>query len=158
MRITLASPGWLLHHAHMGLPLGPASHEVLRHTSEIRLRVRAGSLPELLAESGRALAQLQLHGAERAPAGPWHTVEVSAHDRGALLAEWLNELVFLAETERWVAVEFEVNQADERAVHARARGVTLDCAPALVKAATLHGLRVVDLPEGGLEGEVILDV
>jgi hypothetical protein len=40
-------------------------------------------------------------------------------------------------------------------VRARVWGVWIQRAPALLKAATLHGLRVDDVP-GGLEGEVIL--
>jgi SHS2 domain-containing protein len=89
--------------------------------------------------------------------GPWRWVEVSSSDRASLLADWLNELVFLAETERWVATEFEVEWVDDRAVRARARGVAVERAPGLVKAATLHGLHVDDVP-GGIQGEVILDI
>jgi SHS2 domain-containing protein len=140
----------------------PPSHEVVDHTSEIRLRVRAGSLAELLAEAGRALAQLELRGANGAAAGDWRPLTVSAADRAALLAEWLNELVFLAEAERWIPIDFEVERAGEVSggdaeIRARARGVTLEQSPGLVKAATLHGLRVDPIP-GGLEAEVVLDV
>jgi len=133
------------------------SHEVVEHTSEIRLLLRAGSLGELLAEAGRALAELQLRGPPAPPDDDWRSIEVSAPDRAAVLADWLNELVFQAETGRWVATEFRVEQARETRVHARARGVKLDHVPGLVKAATLHGLRVEEVP-GGLEGEVVLDV
>jgi SHS2 domain-containing protein len=73
------------------------------------------------------------------------------------LADWLNELVFLAETERWVATDFGIELADDRSVRARVRGVDVERVPGLVKAATLHGLRLEDVP-GGMEGEVILDV
>jgi SHS2 domain-containing protein len=83
-------------------------------------------------------------------------LEVSAPDPAGLLVDWLNELIFLAETERWVATEFEVEVADGT-LRGRARGVSLGQAPGLVKAATLHGLRVDDVP-GGLTGEVILDI
>lgn len=137
-------------------PLAP-SHDVADHTSEIRVRVRAGSFGELLAEAGRALAELQLRGASAATAGDWRRLEVSAPDRAGLLAEWLNELVYLAETERWVATEFEMERVQQRSLVARARGTVVDRAPGLVKAATLHGLRVDDVP-GGVSGEVVLDV
>jgi SHS2 domain-containing protein len=136
-------------------PPSPA-HEIVDHVSEIRLRVRAGSLAELLAEAGRAVAQLQLRGAARSR-GTWRVIEVSAPDRAALLADWLNELIYLAEAERWVGAEFEVASAEDGRVRARVRGVLIERAPALLKAATLHGLRVDDVP-GGLEGQVILDV
>jgi len=132
------------------------SHEIVDHVSEIRLRVRAGSLAELLEEAGRAAAQLQLRGAD-ATRGTWRTIEVSAPDRAALLADWLNELIYLAEAERWVGADFEVDSAEDGRVRARVWGVLIERAPALLKAATLHGLRVDDVP-GGLEGQVILDV
>jgi len=135
----------------------PPWHDLADHISEVRLRVGAASLGELLAEAGRALARLQLRGAAPRAGGEWRTIEVSAGDRAALLAEWLNELIFLAETERWVAAEFEVESAGDRRMRARARGMRLERVPGLVKAATLHRLRVVDVP-GGLEGDVVLDV
>jgi SHS2 domain-containing protein len=134
-----------------------ASHDIADHTSELRVRLSAGSLAELLAEAGRALAEIQLRGAGVPAGGAWRPIAVSAPDPTGLLADWLNELIFLAETERWVATEFDVEVADGCTLRGRARGPTLDRAPGLVKAATLHGLRVDDAP-GGLTGEVILDV
>ena len=74
-----------------------------------------------------------------------------------LLVDWLNEPIYLAEAERWVGVHFTVDSVEDHRVRARIRGVQLDHAAALLKAATLHELRVADVP-GGLEGEVILDV
>ena len=134
-----------------------ASHEIIDHASEVRLRIRAASMSELLAEAGRALAEVQLSGSGSAPAPKWRNIEVSASDRAALLAEWLNELIFLGETEAWVPVQFEVARVTDTSARVRASGMLLDRVSGLVKAATLHGLRVDEVP-GGLEGEVILDV
>jgi protein archease len=136
-------------------PLNP-SHEIADHVSEVRLRVRASSMSGLLEEAGRAIAELQLRGAEASPAS-WRTIELSAPDRALLLADWLNELIYLAEAERWVGVHFEVDSAEDGQVRARVRGVRLERSAALLKAATLHELRVAAIP-GGLEGEVVLDV
>jgi SHS2 domain-containing protein len=137
-------------------PLLP-SHERRDHTSEIELHVRAGSLGDLLAEAGRALAEVELTSANCVPGGPARTIRVSSSDREALLVAWLNELIFLADIDRWVAMDFSIDLADETEVRARASGVTLQWAPSRVKAATFHGLRVEDVP-GGLEADVILDV
>ena len=138
------------------VPPGTSSHEIADHASEIRLRLRAPSLGGLLQEAGQALAELQLRGAQTTPAG-WRTIELSSPDRAVLLVDWLNELIYLAEAERWVGVHFAVDSAVDGRVLARVRGVRLDRAAALLKAATMHELRVVDVP-GGFEGEVILDV
>lgn len=131
--------------------------ELLEHTAEVRLRLRGATLADVLAEAGRALARLELGDALPAASGEARLIEVRAADRDALLVDWLNELVFLAEAERWVAVEFEMLEATDVAVRARARGVRTRQAPSRVKAATFHGLDVIAGPEG-FEAEVVLDV
>jgi SHS2 domain-containing protein len=128
-----------------------------RHISEVELHVRAGSLGDLLAEAGKALAEVQLMAADCVPGGPARSIRVSSRDRDALLVDWLNELIFLADIDRWVAVDFSIDLAHDTEVRARASGVTLEWSPSRVKAATFHQLRVTDIP-GGLEARVILDV
>ena len=132
-------------------------HRWIDHTAEVQLQVGAGSLAGLLAEAGRALGLLLLRGRAATPSGEARTIEVSSVDREALLVDWLNELVFLAEVERWIAVGFDVLEASETHLKASARGVPVDDPPALVKAATFHGLAVEEW-EGGLQAEVIFDV
>lgn len=135
----------------------PPWHRWVDHTAEVQLQVEADSLAGLLAEAGRALGALLLRGRPAEPSGEPRTIEVSSVDREALLVDWLNEIVFLAEVERWVAVDFDVSQASETHLKARARGVSMDEPPALVKAATFHGLAVEER-DGGLQAEVIFDV
>jgi SHS2 domain-containing protein len=133
------------------------SHEVRQHTSEIELHIQAGWLGDLLAEAGKALAEVQLAGADCVPGGPVRSIRVTSPDREALLVDWLNELIFLADIDRWVAMDFSIDLVDDTEVRARASGVTLEWAPSRAKAATLHGLRVENV-SGGLEADVILDV
>ena len=136
-----------------------ASHEFFDHTSELGLRVRASSFAELLAEAARGLGKLMLRGRPPSSTGRWRALEVNATDREALLVDWLNELIFHAEVELWVAVEIEIVAASDTMLSARARGVAVDEAPALVKAATHHGLFVRQVGGGGeVEAEVVLDV
>ena len=134
-----------------------AWHRFLDHTSEITLHVGAADWPGLLAEAGRGLAELLLRGASPEADGDWRLLEVSSHDREALLVDWLNEIVYVAETGLWVPQEIEIQDVSDTHLKARARGVAVDESPSLVKAATFHGLSVRDLPDG-LEAEVILDV
>lgn len=85
------------------------------------------ALSELLAEPG----------AEGEPAR--REVAVQAHDRPALLAAWLEELVFLAETEGFVPRTVEALALAADRLEARVAGV-LDDPPHLVKAVTYHRL------------------
>jgi SHS2 domain-containing protein len=132
-------------------------HRWVDHTAEVQLQLGADSLAGLLAEAGRALGALLLRGREAEPSGEPRTIELSSVDREALLVDWLNEIIFLAEVERWVAVDFGFSAASETHLKASARGVAVDEPPALVKAATFHGLAVEER-EGGLQAEVIFDV
>lgn len=84
-------------------------------------------------------------------------IRVSSSDRDALLVDWLNELISLADIERWVALDFTVDTAEDTEVRAQVSGVTIERASTRVKAATFHGLRVQER-RGVLEARIILDV
>lgn len=133
------------------------SHRFVDHTSEVGLQVQAGSFGELLAEAGRGLARLMLREVPTAAEGEAREIEVSSHDREALLVDWLNEILFVAETGLWVPLEYEVLEVSDNRIRARARGVTVEVSPSMVKAATFHGLQVLETADG-FAAEVILDV
>jgi SHS2 domain-containing protein len=125
----------------------------------VRLRVEGASLADLLAEAGRALAELLAGpGALGAPlSGPAEEVEVRAPDAPALLVDWLNELVFLSETRKRVYTRFEMEEVSEVSIRARVRGMEPEALRTPVKAATLHEARVETRAEG-LCATVVLDV
>ncbi|HEY9420890.1 MAG TPA: archease [Thermoanaerobaculia bacterium] len=132
-------------------------HRWVDHTSEVQLEVGGESPAALAAEAGRALGLMLLRGAAPEPSGPSRTLEVSSADQEALLVDWLNEIVFLAEVDLWVAIDFDILESSPTHLKASARGVPVEEPPALVKAATFHGLRVEE-GDGGFQAEVIFDV
>jgi SHS2 domain-containing protein len=131
-------------------------HRFLEHTGEVRLQIGAESLAGLLAEAARALGLLLLGSREARGSTAVRTIEVRSRDREALLVDWLNEILFLAETELWVPVDIEVDAAED-SLRASVRGVQVSEAPSLIKAATHHGLRIRS-DGNGFEAEVVLDV
>lgn len=131
--------------------------EVIEHPGEVRLRLRAASFGALAAVAGRALAELELRRAPEPALDEWRDITVRGRDREALLVHWLNELIYLAETERWVGTEFALEGATDSELTMRAKGVRVDMAPSQVKAATFHGLRIAAVA-GGLEADILLDV
>lgn len=131
--------------------------ELLEHTAEVRVRVRASSLGELAAEAGRAVARIELAGEPPPADGYARVLEVRAPDPEALLVDWLNELIFLAEAERWIATDFAVEVATDTELRMRVRGAQVERAPARIKAATFHGLKVAAVA-GGVQAEIVLDV
>ncbi len=134
-----------------------ASHSDLDHTAELELRLKAQSSGELLAQAGRALGEFLVRAAPPGEGVEWRTLEVQSTDREALLVDWLNELLYVADVEHLVPVEFESVEATDTVVHARARCAPVTEAPAFVKAATREGIHLRDTGHG-LEAEVNLDI
>jgi SHS2 domain-containing protein len=133
------------------------SVEVIEHPGEVRVRLRAASFGELAAAAGSALAELQLKRPPETATDAWHEITTRGRDREALLVNWLNELIYLAETERWVGTEFMPLRETDTELVMRARGVAVETAPSQVKAATFHGLRITSAG-GGVEADLVLDV
>ena len=134
-----------------------ASHESVEHVGELVLRVRAWSLAELFIEAARGLAELTLGRRRTWVSGAPRMLALEARDPAALLVDWLNELIYLAETERWVALEFQGAQVTRTTLRVHARGAKVKRAPSRIKAATLHGLRLAE-EDGMLQADVVLDV
>lgn len=129
-------------------------HEWVDHTSEVELHVRAATPAEVLAEATAALGEL-LGEADGPPVE--RRLAVEAGDEAGRLAAWLEELVFLAESEELIAQgmsDVEVRPGGMSGVVVLAPGR----AARLVKAVTYHGLRFSEATDGGWEARVVLDV
>lgn len=133
------------------------SFEYLAHVGEESIRVRAATIGEVLHQAALALSGIMVPGSP--PPGPeqLHEIELEAPDRAALLIAWLNELLYLAEHERWLPSRIDIQEATETRLRASAWGRVMDRAPSLVKAATWHGLRF-DARDGAYEAQVLFDV
>jgi SHS2 domain-containing protein len=133
------------------------SHVFEEHTGEARLRLRAPSLTALFEEAALALAELMCSD-PGAPTGEALRVQARASDRDALLAAWIDELVFLSETHKRVWTEARVERLTDTEIDGTIRGVEPSALRTQVKAATLHDLRIVDTGCGEVEATMVLDV
>jgi SHS2 domain-containing protein len=138
-------------------PHTAAGHEMVDHTSEVTIRLRAPTFPELVEEAARAFAELVPASLRGEVDHDWRSFRIQAPDHAAALVDWLNELVYLCEVDQWLPTEVDVSTGAEGELRVHARGVSLEAPFVLVKAATLHGA-VVRGGRHGLEGEVTLDV
>lgn len=124
------------------------------HTAELQLEIAASEQAAVFEQALHALAELL----EGAPAGERveHEIHVTAADRAALLAEWLSELVYLAEAHDVIpeAVgSLELRPGSLRAVVRGRRGTPRH----LVKAVTYHDL-ALERDGDGWRARVVLDV
>jgi SHS2 domain-containing protein len=122
------------------------------HVGELELWVEAPDEAAVFAEALRALGELLA--SEGAPA---HLVVTAAgDDRAALFAAWLEELVFVAETEGFVPEAVEDLVLEPGRVRARIAG-RRGSPPHLVKAVTYHRLAFEPV-DGGWRAAAVLDV
>jgi SHS2 domain-containing protein len=128
------------------------------HTAEMQLEIAAPSEEAVFAEAARALGELL--GAEEARAvgapSARRTVQCQAADRATQLADWLGELVYLAEIDEFVpdrVTEIELT-ADEVTAAVAGR---IASPPHLVKAVTYHDL-AFEQAGGEWKARGVLDV
>ena len=127
-------------------------YRFVEHTAELEVEFESASPEGVLEEARRAFAEL-------AGLGDGEELErqvvVDAPDLPALLAAWLDELVFLSDAEGLVAESAELSLEGSRLM-GTVRGRRGRPRP-LVKAVTLHRLRFRE-EDGVWRGRVVLDV
>ena len=132
---------------------GRSVHEWIDHTSELELRVHAGSAGGVVEGATKALGELLGE-----PEGPptLRALAVAAPDPAGLLAAWLEELVFLAEDEALLAGG--ASRVELAADALRGEVLVRPGRPSyLVKAVTYHRL-ALEPDDAGWRGNVVLDV
>lgn len=134
-----------------------ARHWFEEHTGEVQLHAVAPTLAQLFVQTGLALAELMEEEAASASSEATEMVDLRAPDLEALLVEWLNELIFRAETQQKVYRELKIISLSEQELRAEIGGTRLERLRTAVKAATFHRLNIS--PEaGGCSATVVLDV
>jgi SHS2 domain-containing protein len=138
-------------------PSKEGRHSFAEHTGEVELRLEAPSLVALFEEAARALAEVMAGRDVPGPEGPIEQVDVAGSDREALLADWLNEIVYRSEVNKRVYADVHVRELSDVRLRAEVRGFEPEALKTPVKAATLHRLHIEQKPDGFL-GTVVLDV
>jgi SHS2 domain-containing protein len=116
--------------------------EVLEHTADVGVRARGRTLSDTFRNA--TLGLLDIVGAWRPGAGERVAIEVEGRDLGAVLVDWLGEVLYLQDTRDVVVTEVEVTSVREDAatgwVEVADRSEELE--GTAVKAITYHQLSV----------------
>ena len=126
----------------------------VEHPAELELSVQASTEAEVFADGVAALAELLTE----EPAGDTEARFVSLHatERAVFFADWLGELVFLAETEGFVAERLDALDLRRDSLEAGVEGHR-GRPPHLVKAVTYHDLEF-ERANGAWRAKAVLDV
>lgn len=134
--------------------------EILSHTADTGFRAFGETLEELFVHAAGALIEIALDPAAAEACEP-RQLAASGSDLDELLVNWLNEVLYLLDGERFVPARFETLRLEEGAVISRVLGEPRDDARhpprIVVKAATFHQLRIGE-HNGRWEAEVYLDI
>jgi SHS2 domain-containing protein len=124
------------------------------HTGELELEIEAPDERTVFEDAAAALRELMEDDSREADES--RELDLAAPDRATLLAEYLSELLFYAETEDFVPVELGRLERDGGRLRATVHGHR-GRPPHLVKAVTYHRLRF-DRTAEGWHASVVLDV
>ncbi len=133
----------------------------VEHTSELQLELDSASETDVFLDALAAVGEL-LDGEGGDESGQRdletveHVVSLQAPDRARLLAAWLDELAFLAETEGFVPASASGLGLGETELKATIHG-RIASPRHLIKAATYHHLRFEPV-DGRWQARAILDV
>src|SRR5690349_13726597 len=89
------------------MPEAPKLYEVFEHTADVGLHVFGGTLPELFIHAAQGMESL-LVPAEQMRVVSSRQITVDGHDMISLLIAWLNELIFLFDTEYLLFRDFGI--------------------------------------------------
>ena len=130
--------------------------EEISHTADWSIRVWAEDFVGLLTESARGMYALA--NAEDSE-GPRVRRELLLEgvDAESLLVTFLEELLYLTESEGLIFDQFDISEIKETKINAMMEGVALRSIEKEIKAVTFHNLEIKET-ERGLEVEIVFDV
>lgn len=127
------------------------SFRVLEHTADIGFEAFGASREELFANAALALIHLIVDLGTIRPSQEL-TIQAEGSSPEGLLVNWLSEILYLHDAERWLFRDFSLQELGENTIKATARGEKFDRArhqaKMLVKAVTYHQLALEKTPQG----------
>lgn len=133
----------------------PAFEEI-DHTSDRAFRVRAPTQEALFLLAAEALYRIGGVETDAAP-GVERTLEMEAEDPESLLVAWLNEILFILESENLALRGLRALEFSGRRIRAAGRTAHVKAIGKYIKAATYSGLKIAQ-SDAGFEATIVLDV
>lgn len=130
--------------------------EELEHTADLAVRLTAPDMPELLGAATAALHSVQ-HLEITPGSQDLTSLSLEAPDRETLLVQWLEEELYLLETDGRAWRSWNITMTGPSSLHAQIQTSPAASYQLEIKAVTFHNLRILDTNDG-LETVVVFDV
>ena len=135
-------------------------YEVFEHTADIGIHAYGSTLAELFVHAAQGMESLMV-APEQVRLLTSRTIAVEGHDSVSLLIAWLNELIFLFDTEYLLLRAFVIDAMSETHLTAHATGEPYDGErhdlSSAIKAVTWHEAAVTHSDEG-YKARIIFDI
>lgn len=135
-------------------------YEVFEHTADIGLHAYGKTLPELFIHAAQGMESLMVS-LEQVHIHVSREVDVEGRDSLSLLIAWLNELIFLFDTEYLLFCQFEIESLTETHLKGRALGEPYDVQrhelSSAIKAVTWHEAAIEQTGDG-YKARIIFDI
>jgi SHS2 domain-containing protein len=135
--------------------------ELIDHTADIGIRAYGVDLSQAFANAARGLFSL-ITDLDKINENLYREVEITAPDRETLLVGWLNELIFLFDTELILFKRFNISTLSEKTLKSRCYGEKIDKSrhelKRGIKSATYHMLNIEMENSYAYRVEVLLDI
>ncbi len=135
--------------------------EIIEHTADIGIKACGIDLPRAFANAARGMFFL-ITNMEKVNEALYRDVDISAPDIEILLVEWLNELIFLFDSEQLLFKRFHINTLTDTGLKARCYGEKVDKSrhelKTGIKSATYHMLKVEKKNDNDYRVQVLFDV
>lgn len=135
-------------------------YEVFEHTADIGLHAYGSGLPELFIHAAQGMESLMVAPDQVQPITS-REIAVEGHDTLSLLVAWLNELIFLFDTDYLLFRDFAIDTITETRLTGRATGETYDAQrhelSSAIKAVTWHEA-AIDRTDQGYQARIIFDI
>lgn len=136
------------------------SKKILGHTADLRMKLRAETLPGLFEMALEGLNQLLTGGPVKKSAVQELTdrIELESPDTTALLIDFLSEVLTLSQVNKAVYFELEIEKMTDCRLSGMIHGYPVDGFEEDVKAVTYHEAEVRVNEEGDWETVIIFDI
>ncbi len=134
-------------------------YEIIDHTADIGIAARGSDLAALFSSAASGMLSL-LTDVDSLQQVVTREVRLEAADTETLLVQWLNELLYIIDTEKLILHKFDIS-VDKGRLSAKCAGQKLDTISHRfrreIKAATYHDLKVVER-DGEYSARIIFDI
>jgi len=133
--------------------------EILEHTADAGIIAHGADINQAFANAARGMFSLITDLDDVKEVVP-RDIEVTAPDQESLLVAWLNELIYLFDTENILFKRFDIVHLNDTRLRARGYGEKVDSARHKiklgVKATTYHMLKIAK--DDGVSVQVLFDI